>query len=52
MTIPQQNKARLENDVTTRNNPNSISGIYFATAKVHWWLIIGDNRKRGKLNRK
>ena len=44
MEILKQNKVRLENDVSTRNNPASILGIYLTAAKVVHCRLVDKNR--------
>ena len=50
MTILQQNKVGLENDVTTRNNPNSSSVIYLNASKLVQCRLVANNnmRERGE----
>ena len=45
MTILQQNKVRLDNDVTTRNNPESSSVIYLAADKVAQCRLVAENSR-------
>ena len=46
-----KNKARPENyesNITTRNTPDSTSGIYLATAKVPQHSMVNDNTRENK----
>ena len=46
MMILHQKKAILENDVTTRRNPDSSSGIYLTSAKVAQCRMVAYNRRQ------
>ena len=46
MAIFQKNKARLENDVATRKNPNSNLVIYLTTAKVAQFRLVAQNKRK------
>ena len=51
MEILDKNKARPENDesnITTRNNPDSTSGIYLSTAKVPQHSMVNNNIRENK----
>ena len=51
MEILDKNKARPENyesNITTRNTPDSTSGIYLATAKVPQHSMVNDNTRENK----
>ena len=44
-TILHQKKLISDNDVTTRNNPDSSLGIYLTTAKVVQYRLVSENRR-------
>ena len=41
----QQNKMNLNNDVTTRKNPDSSPGIYLTAAKVAQYRLVAENKR-------
>ena len=45
MTILQQKKVKLENDVTTGKNPDSSLGIYLTVANVSKYILVDDNSR-------
>ena len=48
-----EKKVRLENDVTTKNNPDSILRIYPTIAKISQCILVAENRrKKEEENRK
>ena len=48
MTILQLNKTRLENYLTTRNNPDWSLGIYLTNSKVAQCRLVDKNRRENK----
>ena len=44
-TILHQNKLISDNDVTTRNNPDSSLGIYLTATKVAQCRLVSENRR-------
>ena len=45
MIILQRIKVRLDNDVTTRKNPDLISGIYPNASKVAQYRLVDENSR-------
>ena len=45
MMIMHKNKVRLDNDVTTRNNPDSSSVIYLSASKVAQCRMVAENKR-------
>ena len=52
MNIIQKKKALLENDVTSSNNPDSISGIYFTAAKLAQYKLVDENKREKEETKK
>ena len=45
MMILQHKKIRLDNDVTTRKNPDSSSGMYLTDGKIEKCILVDEKRR-------